>query len=225
MPVSASPGRLSRATPQAIRLLDAIPAAFETSRLCPHVVRTISGGRRGRRLRRVESRLAGGPLVALELVLSLLILALAVLGVRDQLRCARPRRRRPALTLKTGRRTHSLVFVVPALSDVVIAIRIVVGNAVPPIRRVVQRQARKIQSQAEASPAPAPVIAAPAAVAASPAVVASAVAPIAAAAIATTDRGVPPPSDSRMPAAAATVLRIDGRAHDQRGDSAAGDQG
>src|SRR6202034_4771200 len=124
MPVSASPGRLSRATPQAIRLLDAIPAAFETGRLCPHVVGPISGGGRGRGLRRVESRLAGGPLVALELVLSLLILALAVLGVRDQLRCARPRRRRPALTLKTGRRTHSLSLIDPALPGVGICIRL-----------------------------------------------------------------------------------------------------
>src|ERR1700678_4228857 len=108
-------------------LLDAVPAPLETGRLRPHVVRTPVGGRLTRRQRRVESRLAGGatlcrltrrqrrvesrlaggPLMALELVLSLLILALAILGIRDQVRSRRRRSTRPR-ALKTGRRPPSM---------------------------------------------------------------------------------------------------------------------
>src|ERR1700678_502962 len=136
-------------------LLDAVPAPLETGRLRPHVVRTPVGGRLTRRQRRVESRLAGGPLMALELVLPLLILALPILGIGDQVR-SRRRRSARARALKTGRRTHSLVLTDRGVPEVIGVIRVVVGNAVPIIRRVVQGQARKIQSQPEASQAPAP---------------------------------------------------------------------
>src|ERR1700678_1785742 len=210
-------------------LLDAVPAPLETGRLRPHVVRTPVGGRLTRRQRRVESRLAGGPLMALELVLSLLILALAILGIRDQVR-SRRRRSTRTRALKTGRRTHSLVLTDRGVPEVVSIIRVVVGNTVPIIRRVVQGQARKIQSQPETSPPPRPVetvttAAETAAIPISAAIAVPTPIPVPAAAIAATNRGVATTSDSAMAAAATAVLCIHGRAQDQRGQAAAGDQG
>src|ERR1700723_4472437 len=220
-----------------IDLLDAVPAPLETGRLRPHVVRTPVGGRLTRRQRRVESRLAGGPLMALELVLSLLILALGILGIRDQVRC---RRRRSTRTraLKTGRRTHSLVLTDRGVPEVVIVIRVVVGNTVPPICRVVQGQARKIQSQPQTSPPPRPVETVTTAAETAAKTISTAIAvpppipvpapiPVSAAAAIATRCGVATTTSATPMAAAATttVLRVRGHAHDQRGDAAAGDQG
>src|SRR6266404_1827987 len=66
------------------RLLDGISSALEAGRLRSKVVRTLAGRRRPCRLRGIESRLAGRPAIALELVLALLLLGLAVLRVHDQ---------------------------------------------------------------------------------------------------------------------------------------------
>src|ERR1700676_4595133 len=126
-------------------LVDGISAGLEAGRLRPKIIRTLPGRRRAGHLRRIESRLADGPAMALELVLALLLLGLAVLRVRDQRpRC--PRARRRSLALNLGGRTHRFVLADRGVPPIVDVVRVVVGNAAPPDRRVIQWQGRKIQT-------------------------------------------------------------------------------
>src|SRR6266404_1667790 len=152
-------------------LLDGISSALEAGRLRSKVVRTLAG-RRPCRLRGIEPRLAGRPAMALELVLALLLLGLAVLRVHDQRpRCRRRRCR--SLALNLGRLTHRFVLADRGVPPIVDVVRIVVGNPVPPNGRVVQGQSRKIQTQSDAPPSPGTVPAAsPTIIAARPAVAA-----------------------------------------------------
>src|ERR1700689_512592 len=119
-------------------LLDAITAALETGRLCSHVIRTGPRPRPACGLGGVEPRLGGGPAMALELVLTQLIVALTILGVRNQLRGRR------SLALKPGRRTHRFVLADRGVPPIIGVVRIVIRNPAPPIGRVIIGKSRKI---------------------------------------------------------------------------------
>src|SRR6266851_9207071 len=151
-------------------LLDGISSALEAGRLRSKIIRTLAGRPGACHLRRIEPRLAGGPAMALELVLALLLLGLAVLRVHNQ-RPRRPRAWRRSLALNLGRRTHRFVLADRGVPPIVDVVRIVVGNPVPPNGRVIQGQSRKIQTQSDAPPGPGTVpTASPIIIAAPPAV-------------------------------------------------------
>jgi hypothetical protein len=141
--------------------LDRVPATLQARRLGAHVVRALvrrgcaAGGG-------VIAGLAGRPLMALELVLPLLIRALTVLGIGDEVR-SRRRAARAALHLRgeAVRRGNRLVLPRVRVIDVVRVIGVVVGNAAPVIRLVVERQAREVQPETKAAPAPTPAAAPP----------------------------------------------------------------
>src|ERR1700688_3781846 len=140
-------------------LLDAVSPALETRGLGSNVIRAPARHVHPCRLRGVEPGLAGGPAMTLELILPQLLLTLTVLGIRDELR----RTRRRPFGLEPRRRTYRFVLIDCAIPPVVSVVRVIIGNAVPPQSRVIQRQRGEIQPQPEAAPPPrSPITAAPA---------------------------------------------------------------
>ena len=159
-------------------LLHAVAAAFQAGRLRTHVVAALV--RRCRRAQaRVKAALAHRPLMAVELVLRLLIGALPVLRVRDQIGTARRRggcrRAVGHLRLQAGRRRDGHVLAGVRIPGVIGVVGVIVRNAAPIVGRVVIRQRREIEPNPETpTPAPAAPAAAPAPVpAAAPATVAA----------------------------------------------------
>ena len=67
-----------------LRLLDAVPAAFEACGLGASVIRPIARSRSTPDLRRIETGLAGSPAMALKPILAELLLALAVLRIHHK---------------------------------------------------------------------------------------------------------------------------------------------
>src|SRR3984957_17663536 len=194
-------------------LLDAISPALETGGLGSNVIRAPARHVRPCRLRGGELGLAGGPAMALELILPQLLLTLAVLGIRDELRRAR---RRP-FGLEPRRRTYRFVLIDRAIPAVISVVRVIIRNAVPPQSRVIQRQGGEIQTQPEAAPTPRPPVPSPPAppAVAPPAPITAAIAAAVVAEAAMAHRSV---------AAAARVLRKGGRDGRRCGDQAAKNQ-
>src|SRR5579863_4311969 len=207
-------------TPKGNPLSHAVAAPLETGPLSPKIIGTPARCRPAARLGRVEPGLPSGPAMALEFILPLLLLALPVLGIRDQLRGGRPPRLRLCRVHQSRRWAHGFILIHHTVPAIVGVVRIVVRSAVPPQRGVVQRQRRKIHTQPEARPPPGtvPAIAPAPAVAASPAVsTAPAVAPLpAVAAVEPADSGVSHPH---------RMLRGRGSGHGERRNEAACDQG
>src|ERR1019366_2611015 len=136
-----------------------------TGALPPHLAR-VWVGRRARwgALCGIEAGLLRRPVMAFVLVLGCLIRALAILRIGDEIGADRFLRR--SLLVNFRRRLDGLVLADRTVVNIVDVVSVVVGDAVPPERRVVQRQGGEVQAQPHAAPAPAaiatPIPAAPA---------------------------------------------------------------
>src|ERR1700721_569660 len=125
-----------------------VTPAFKACRLGPRVVLTLRcplGCRRYVRsvcctsgLRRIKSCLIFGPRMALEFIARLLLSTLAVLRIDKEISCARLLR--GYLALQARRRSHGLILADPTVPLVIITGRVIVRNALPPQRRVIERE-------------------------------------------------------------------------------------